>query len=74
MEKLENPVKDEDDEPKKFVSLAEINNKLTLKKAHSEKRDDVEINQQSCFFFYQALSGECIFLHPLCLQILESDE
>lgn len=63
-----------DDDEQKFVSLAELNNKLTLKKSHSEKKEDLEINNKNCFFFYQALSGEPIYLHPLCMQILESEK
>jgi hypothetical protein len=43
LEKLENPV-GENDEPEKFVSLKDINNKLTLKKVHLDKKDDLEIN------------------------------
>lgn len=43
LEKLDNPTND-NDEPEKFVSLKDINNKLTLKKVHSDKKDDVEVN------------------------------
>jgi len=49
------------------VAISELNQKLKLKKTHSEKKDDIEINSQTCFYFYQAVSGEPIFLHPLCL-------
>ena len=55
------------------MPLAEVNNKLRLQKAHSERREDVKITPDSCFYFYQAKSGEPIYLHPLCLQMLQAD-
>ena len=59
LEKLKSPKTDADsDEEQKFVPLSEINNKISLKKTHSEKKDDIEINQDSCFYFYQASSGD----------------
>jgi len=36
----------------KFVSLAEINEKIQLKKNSSKSKDDIDINENSCFFFY----------------------
>ena len=36
-----------------------------------EKRAEVEETDDSCFYYYQATSGENIFLHPLNLQIIQ---
>lgn len=54
-------------EEETFVPLSQVNAKLKLKKAHSERKTDVKISPESCFYFYQASTGEAIYLHPLCL-------
>lgn len=53
LERLDqNQINVDDETPEKFVSLAELNNKLSLKKSHSEKKEDLEINKTTCFYFY----------------------
>lgn len=49
-----------------FVPLADINKKQKLKSVHKNLKDDIKITQENCFYFYQAQSGEAIYLHPLC--------
>jgi hypothetical protein len=56
-----------------FVPLSDINKKQKLKSVHKNLKDDIKITQDNCFYFYQARSGEAIYLHPLCLKILEAD-
>jgi len=35
--------------------------------AFSQKKAEIDETDDSCFYFYQAVSGENIFLHPLNL-------
>lgn len=63
----------EAEEEEVFVLLADINKKQKLKSVHKNLKDDIKTTKENCFYFYQARSGEAIYLHPLCLQILEAD-
>ena len=36
-----------------------------------DKKVEIKENEETCFYFYQAVSEENIFLHPLNLQIIQ---
>jgi hypothetical protein len=38
----------------------------TQKALFKKKKKEVKLNENNCFYFYQATSGENIFVHPLC--------
>jgi hypothetical protein len=53
----------------KYHSFEDPNQKALFKK----KKKEIKQNSENCFYFYQATSGENIFLHPLCFNILAHD-
>lgn len=53
---------------------------LEKKRKHNKKNaikkyeiEEFEENPTDCHFFYQASSGENLFLHPLCLKIFQNE-
>ena len=44
-----------------------------LKRNQSTKETIIAETSDTCFYFYQLVSGENLFLDPLCLQILNKD-
>ena len=56
-----------DEEDRAFVPLQELNKAKSAMAALNQKKVEIDQSDESCFFFYQAASGENIFLHPLNL-------
>ena len=48
------------------------NKKLSIKKDQN-KCEEMEENSTDFFYFYQSSTGENLFLHPLCLKILQHE-
>ena len=65
------PGEDDDDAPD-FVSVQQLNRIRSLAKAKAESKElIIAETEETCFYFYQAVSGENFFLDPLCLRILQ---
>ena len=64
---------DSEDDHQTYISPKHLNKMKELSKRHSQKKAVIEENSETCFYFYQAVSGENLFLHPLCLEILQHD-
>ena len=56
-----------------FVNPKQLNKVKTLKKQQSVKEPIIAENNDTCFYFYQVVNGENLFLDPLCLQILDRE-
>jgi len=54
----------------RYVSQEERKRAKIVEQAMREKKVELEENEANCFYYYQAVSGENIFLHPLNLQTI----
>ena len=62
---------DSEGELETFVNPKQMNKMKQLQKKHSTREAVIAETSDTCFYFYQALSGENLFLHPLCLDIIQ---
>ena len=61
---------DSEGEHDTFVSTKQLNKLNSIKKQNSVKETIIAENSDTCFYFYQVINGENLFLHPLCMEIL----
>ena len=64
---------DSEDEHDTFVNPQKLNKAKSLKKQSSIKETIIAENSDTCFYYYQVVSGENLFLHPLCMQIMQQE-
>ena len=62
---------DSENEHDTFVNPKQMNKIKQLKKRHSTKENIIAENEDTCFYFYQDARGENLFLHPLCMEIIQ---
>jgi len=55
------------------ADLQLMNKQRALRKQHGVKENIIAENSDTCFYYYQVVNGENLFLHPLCLDILLKD-
>ena len=60
---------DGDDEISTYVSIQQLNRIKSLQKTKASKELIIAENEETCFYFYQAINGENVFLDPLCFNI-----
>ncbi|CDW89218.1 zinc c3hc4 type family protein [Stylonychia lemnae] len=58
------------EEPIDFQEKKRIHNKKQTLKNKLSQPDEIEENDQDFYYFYQSSTGENLFLHPLCYNIL----
>ena len=53
-----------------FIDPKQLNKAKSLRKQQTTREARIAENSDTCFYFYQVVNGENLYLHPLCLQIL----
>ena len=56
-----------------FVDLKQLNKSKSIRKQNSVKETIIAENSETCFYFYQVVNGENLFLDPLCLEMLNHE-
>jgi len=54
-----------------FVNPKQMNKIKQLVKKNSTREAIIAETSDTCFYLYQAINGENLFLHPLCMDILQ---